>query len=86
MAGAAIPSAATIIDFSLGCALAIVGVAVSQKDPKTARAMVVLFSSWLLILIVIDAILRYRWSGWEAEIIVISDIVALISTARAMED
>ena len=86
MAGAAIPSAATIIDFSLGCALVIVGVAVSQNDPKTARAMVVHFSSWLLILIVNDAILRYRWSAWEAEIIVISDIVALISTARAMED
>ena len=35
-------------DFSLGCALAIVGVAVAQKDMDRARTLFVLFSLLLL--------------------------------------
>ncbi len=71
-------------DFSLGCALAIVGVAVAQRDMDRARALFVMFSMLLLILIGLDIIVRYRWSEFELQIIVASDFVAFIATAWAM--
>jgi len=73
-------------DFSFGCALAIVGVAVSQEDEGKARAAFVLFAAVLLILLVFDIILRYRWPSYEGQIIAVSDVLALSATLAAMWD
>jgi hypothetical protein len=73
-------------DFSLGCALAIVGVAVAQKDMERARSLFVLFSLLVLILIGLDVILRYRWSEFEPAIVALSDFIAFAATFWAMWD
>ena len=82
--GAKTPIPAGAYDFSLGCALAIIGVAVAQSDMNKARTLFVVFSALLLILIGLDIILRYRWIEWEMTIIVLSNLVALATTAWSM--
>lgn len=71
-------------DFSLGCALAIVGVAVAQSELDRTRSLFVVFSLLMLILIGADIIARYRWPQWEIEMIVLSDSIAFLATAWAM--
>ena len=81
-ANAAIP--VSDYDFSLGCALTIVGVAVAQTDIQGAREMFAVFVVVLLALFVFDLILRYRVPGYDVLLIGISNLVALLSTGWAM--
>jgi hypothetical protein len=82
--GAHAPIPVADYDYSLGCVLAIFGVAVAQRQLGKARNLFVFSVLVLLMLIVVDIILRYRWSDWELEFIVAGDLVAILATGWAM--
>jgi hypothetical protein len=71
-------------DFSLGCAFAIVGAAVAQSNRDKAKTMFMAFLFLLLALILTDLIVRYKFRDWELTMIIVSDVIALGGTARAI--
>ena len=73
-----------IWDFSLGCALAIVGVAVAQSNLGRARNLFIWAICVLFILTGVDIILRHKFDKWELAWIAISDAIAFGAVWRAM--
>jgi hypothetical protein len=82
--GAKTPIPLSDLDFSIGTAFAIVGVAAAQTSPERQRWM---FGLLLIVYIgtqFVDIFLRYRFPEWEAYMIVVSDAFSICAAGFRM--
>jgi hypothetical protein len=78
------PVSASALDFSIGAAFAIVGVAAAQPSPERQRWMFGLFLVVYIVSQFFDIFLRYRFPDWEYDIVGVSDAVSCAAATVAM--
>jgi hypothetical protein len=79
--GAAAPIPPTVYDVSIGCAFTVIGIAATQKKAEKVTVYFLVFVLLLFFLMGMNLVLFHLFSGYQAAIILLSNILSLTVVA-----